>query len=480
MIFTRLYDEGLAQASYLLGCTATGEAIVVDPNRDLDQYLAAAAARKLRITTVTETHIHADFVSGARELAQRTGASLSLSAMGGTEWQYAYAGSDGARLLHDGDTIQVGQIALTVRHTPGHTPEHLAFLVTDRASATEPMGALTGDFLFVGDVGRPDLLEKAVRVAGSAESAARQLFRSLRAFAELPDYLQVWPGHGAGSACGKGLSPVPQSTLGYEKRFNWALSVNDEDQFVRMVLAGQPEPPRYFARMKVINRSGPAALGGFRRPPALDPATLADTIQRGAIVVDTRPAAEFAGGHVPGTIGVPYNRSFLTYAGSVLPDDRDLALLVDSLENGVAERAARDLALIGLERVVGAFDRDAIEAWVAGGGTLTRVGRVNVKDLHGRTPAPVVLDVRGASEWEAGHIAGALHIPLGELPDQLDRVPRNQPVVVHCQGGGRAMIAAGLLQAQGFDQVQNLDGGLAAWQRAGLPVQTGNGDSPGD
>jgi len=216
MIFRRLFDPKLAQASYLLGCSETGEALVVDPNRAVDQYLQAAAEEKLRITHVTETHIHADFISGARELAQRTGARLYLSGAGGKDWQYDYAREAGATLVGEGSQFSVVWIAINVLHLPGHTPEHLVFLVTDSATASEPMGAITGDFLFVGDVGRPDLLERAVQVPGTMESAGRQLFQSLQRFRSLPDFLQVWPGHGAGSACGKALGAVPQSTLGYE------------------------------------------------------------------------------------------------------------------------------------------------------------------------------------------------------------------------------------------------------------------------
>ena len=229
MFFRQLYTDHLAQASYLVGCQQTGEALVVDPTRDLDQYLNLAAREGLRITAVTETHIHADFVSGARALAARTGARLYLSGAGPAAWQYAYAAEAGATLLRDGDAFTVGTLRLEVLHTPGHTPEHLSFLLTDTGSAATPMGIFTGDFVFVGDVGRPDLVEKAAGQAGTTEGAARQLYQSLQRFRALPEYLQVWPGHGAGSACGKALGAVPQSTVGYELRTNWTLEpVPDE------------------------------------------------------------------------------------------------------------------------------------------------------------------------------------------------------------------------------------------------------------
>ena len=323
MFFRRFYDDQLAQASYLLGCQATGQALVVDPNRHVEPYLRAAEAEGLRVTHVTETHIHADFVSGARELAERAVARLLLSDAGGADWRYRYAAAACAEPLRDGSSFRVGAIECTVRHTPGHTPEHLTFLVTDTAAATEPMGALTGDFLFVGDVGRPDLLERVAHVAGTMEAGARQLFRSLQRFATLPDYLQIWPGHGAGSACGKALGAVPQSTLGYERRFNWAFGIVNEDEFVRAVLAGQPDPPRYFAEMKRINRDGPRVLGRMPRPARLTVDDLALALADGAPVVDTRPAHDYVAGAVPGTINIPAGRAFTTWAGWLLPYERD-------------------------------------------------------------------------------------------------------------------------------------------------------------
>ena len=277
MFFQRFYDEGLAQASYLIGCQQTGEALVVDANRDADPYVACALREGLRIAVVTETHIHADFVSGSRELVARTGASLAISGEGGPDWQYAFADRDHARVLHNGDTITIGLVRLDVLHTPGHTPEHLAFLVTDQASSAQPVGLLSGDFVFVGDVGRPDLLEKAANVRGTMQQSARDLFRSLARFRALPDFVQLWPGHGAGSACGKALGAMPQSTVGYERIANWALGLDDEDTFVQAVLSGQPDPPRYFAEMKRVNRDGPRVLGGLSAPAALDARNVGDT-----------------------------------------------------------------------------------------------------------------------------------------------------------------------------------------------------------
>jgi len=473
MFFQRFFDETLAQTSYLIGCAATGEAIVIDPNRDAAQYIRAAEAEGLRLTHVTETHIHADFLSGTRELAQLTGAVMYLSDEGGPGWQYAFAAQGGAVLLHDGDRVQVGNIRFDVLHTPGHTPEHLAFVVTDTAGATGPMGIVTGDFVFVGDVGRPDLLEKAAQVAGSADGAARALWKSLERFRALPEHLQVWPGHGAGSACGKGMSAVPQSTVGYEKRFNWAFGARSEEEFVAQVLADQPEPPRYFAEMKRLNRDGPPILGGFRRPPRLAPAELPRLLSGGQVVVDTRPGTAFAGRHIPGTLHIPLDRSFTTWAGWLLSYDRPFYLLVGGDATGRLDEALRDLSLIGLDGAAGWFGDDALVAWGEAGRAYGHTTEIQPRELAARRDGTglAVLDVRGEAEWKAGHLAGAPNIPLGYLLDRIDAVPGGRPLVLQCGGGTRSLIAASLLEAHGITDVVNLTGGITAWEQAGLPVE---------
>ncbi len=475
MIFLRLYDDSLAQASYLIGCAKSGTAVVIDPNRLVEQYLAAAAAQGLAITAVTETHIHADFVSGGRELAQRTGASLHLSACGPPEWQYEFRHEKNVRLLEHGASIRVGQVDLSAVHTPGHTPEHLSFLVTDGAAAGEPMGIVSGDFVFAGDVGRPDLLEKTASIAGAAESGARELFRSLVWFKTLPDHLQVWPGHGAGSACGKGLSAMPQSTVGYERRYNWALGVDDETAFVRQVLEGQPEPPRYFREMKRVNRMGPPILGTIAPPPRVPDDRLGEGLGSHAVIVDTRPAADFASGHIPGTLSLPFNLSFPTWAGALLPYDQDLYLLADSTRPGQLEQIVHSLAMVGFDSVPGYFDLAALSAWPKGRRPLERTEQMSVKDLAAARSDILVLDVRGRSEWAAGHLPNATHIPLAELTERLGELPRDGVIAVHCQGGGRSAIAASLLQARGFSAVTNVAGGFGAWSSAGHPVREGDG-----
>ena len=474
MLLKRFYDDALAQASYLVGCDECGEALIVDPNRDVAQYVDAAAAQGMRIACVTETHIHADFVSGSLELARRTGARLLLSALGGSDWQYGFAAREGAELLREGSVIQIGNVRVDVIHTPGHTPEHITFLVTDGAVADQPMGAFTGDFIFVGDVGRPDLLEKAAHMAGTMERTARELYASLERFATRPDYLQLWPGHGAGSACGKALGAVPQTTLGYEKMFNWAFQSGGGEQFVSLVLAGQPEPPRYFAEMKRVNRDGPRLLGELHPPERLPASRLREVLAGNALVVDTRHAADFAAGHVPGVINIPLNRSFTTWAGWLLPYDRDLYLIVPGEEHlGSAARAARQLAMIGLDRVSGYFGDDVLPLWLQSDRLLETVPQMTPREARDRLArgAITVLDVRTQAEWDEGHIVGARLVPLGHLAARVAQLPRDRPIVVHCQGGGRSSMAASVLLAGGVKDVVNLAGGMGAWRGEGFDVE---------
>ncbi|MBM3809112.1 MAG: MBL fold metallo-hydrolase [Acidimicrobiia bacterium] len=443
MFVKRCFEPLIAQASYLIGCHSAGEAIVIDANRDIEQYVTAAEQAGLRITLVTETHIHADYASGSQELAQRTGASLGLSDEGGADWKYLFPHD---RRLKHGDRMTLGNVKVDVLHTPGHTPEHLAFLITDGAAADRPIAAVTGDFVFVGDVGRPDLLEKAAKIAGTMESAARTLWHSLQAFANSPDWLQIWPGHGAGSACGKGISAIPHSTLGYERLFNWAFNVKSEDEFVARVLSGQPDPPPYFAVMKTVNKQGLQAhgLAGPQGRPTLD-----EVLAQGHLVVDTRPAEQFAESHRHGVINIPLNGSFVTWAGWLIPYDRDFFVITDR-----CDEVRRALRLIGLDRIAGHFPE------FAGPGGQS-VPQMSVDQLNG---AFTVIDVRNDNEWKAGHIPSAMHIPLGRLQERIVEVPADKPVVVQCQMGGRSAIAASILQKLGRTNVTNLAGGYAAWE----------------
>lgn len=474
MFIKRFFEPKLAQTSYMIGCPGAGECIVIDPNRDAEQYLKAAEGEGVRIAHITETHIHADYLSGSRELAARTGGTLYLSDEGDANWKYALAGEPGVTLLKDGDRITVGSVLIDVVHTPGHTPEHLTFLVTDSAAADEPIAAATGDFIFVGDVGRPDLLERAANIKGTMEVGARTLFASLQKFASKPDWLQIWPGHGAGSACGKGISAIPHSTLGYERRFNWAFQHTNESEFIKSVLAGQPAPPKYFAEMKRLNKEGPRILHGFPRPELLDLHALDRRLHEGALVVDARPASDFAMAHVPGTVNIPLNLSFTTWAGWIVPFTSDFYLIVDDRAPRAVDTAVRDLAMIGLDRCAGYFDAVVVDQWSAAGRRPGTVPQITVGDLRESLArgAVTLVDVRNQDEWTAGHIAGARHIPLGYLADRMDEIPRTKPIVVHCAAGGRSSIGASILRSRGVEQVINLVGGIGEWQKANLPMGT--------
>ncbi len=469
MLFRRFYEDSLAQSSYLIGCQATGEAVVIDAHRDADLYLRAAAAEGVRITHVTETHIHADYLSGTRELADRTAAELLLSAYGGDDWSYRFGRAEGATLLGDGDEFSVGNVRLRALHTPGHTPEHISFVVTDGATTDEPLGLISGDFLFVGGLGRPDLLEKAAGVEGTMEAAARQLFASLSKLDALPDHVQVWPGHGAGSACGKALGAMPSSTLGYERRVNPGLSYTDEDAFVAYILADQPEPPAYFAVMKYANRDGPRVVGGLPEPDRLSGGELREHLRNGAVAVDLRERDAFAAGHIGGSLNLPFNGSFTNWAGSLLPYDRPLVLI--GVDAATAEAAARQLFLIGLDDVegfvpAGVFGEFSLDPGLERAESTDAAGAA--RRLEQGLP---LIDVRSASEWSGGHVAEARHIHLGRLPEAVDEVPGDGPVLVMCQSGGRSAIARSILLANGRRAI-NVEGGMTGWMRAGLPFTT--------
>jgi hydroxyacylglutathione hydrolase len=481
MLFKRFYDDNLAQASFLIGCERTREAVVVDPNLDVAQYVRAAGAERLRIAHVTETHVHADFVSGARALATTAGATLHLSGEGPKEWRYSTEALASAHALSDGDDISFGSVRLRASHTPGHTPEHMSFFVSDLTRGEEPVGALTGDFIFVGDVGRPDLLERAVGASGSMESSAASLYDSIQKFLLQPDHLQIWPGHGAGSACGRSLGSMPQTTLGYERLFNWALAQMDKSEFVRRVLEDQPFPPAYFARMKKINRDADAIAQPSGRPIERTLEDLVQALGRGAVVVDTRTAARFAASHIPGTINIPNNKSFLNWSGALVPDGSEVYLITDSESADATQLLVSDLAKIGIDGVRGYFSGKILQAFKASHNgsdgreaTLEKVAQVDpgtLRSLAGDSPVKVI-DVRGPDEWSHGHLPSAIHIPLAALPQKLTELDPTQPVVVHCKGGGRSSIAASFLKAHGIQNVSSLRGGFEAWVKEGFDVVT--------
>ncbi len=469
MLLRYFYDEKLAHASYLVGCQACGDAIVIDPSRDIEQYLRTAKAEGVKITAATETHIHADFVSGARELAMQTNAKLYLSGEGGDEWRHDYAKNVSHHLIGDGDTFFIGNIKFEVMHTPGHTPESVSFIITDTKTSDRPMGIFSGDFVFVGDVGRPDLLEKAVGVKGSANDGAKQMFASLQRFKKLPDYLQLWPAHGAGSACGKALGAVPSSTVGYEKMVNWALAYTDETPFVQALLEGQSDPPLYFAVMKRVNKTGPTLLSELPKVVSLSAAAteMEQLLKQGAQLIDTRTANEFAKSHLVGTINIPFNKSFVSWAGWLVDYDRPLYLL---LAPSTVESVLHDLRSIGIDNVNGYVDIKVIEDFQNAGTTLSAYLEIGPEDASVQIQSGQVhvLDVRNPAEWDEGHIHQAQHIPLGRLFERMSEVPKDKPILVHCRSGARSAIAASMLKAKGFKHVINLSGGYDAWVNKGF------------
>lgn len=467
MLLKYFYDEKLAQASYLVGCAATGEALVIDPARHITPYLRAAEKEGLRITHVTETHIHADFVSGSRELAAATGATIYLSDMGDENWKYAYADDPNVLLVRDGDSWKVGNIKVEVLHTPGHTPEHIAFQITDTAGADRPIGVFTGDFLFVGDVGRPDLLEEAAGLVGTKEAGARQQFASVQRFQQMPDYLQIWPGHGAGSACGKALGALPSTTLGYEKLFNPAFQWETEADFVAWLLADQPEAPFYFAQMKRVNKAGPALLRSLPRPDNFDRATLDAVLADGGQVFDLRNRGQYAATHAPGTVNVPADNSgFVTWMGWLVDYERPVYVLLPSVDT--EREILRDLRSIGIDYVPGYFSPEVLTHRTQALPVITARQLAQRLPLNGLQ----IVDVRGKSEHQQKRIVGSRHIPLGHLSRRLGELPKDRTIVTQCASGYRSQIAASLLQAAGFQDVLSLNEGEECWTRF-LPTERG-------
>ena len=464
MFFQHIFDKSLAQASYLVGCQKSGEAIVIDAKRDVDTYLQLARQNELRITHITETHIHADFLSGSRELAALTGAGLYLSDEGGPDWQYQFPHT---RLHHD-DVIRVGNISLKILHTPGHTPESISFLLTDHPASEEPVMLFTGDFVFVGDIGRPDLLEKAAGLKGSQEIGARQMYQSLKQFAALPGHVQVWPGHGAGSACGKALGAVPSTTVGYEKIRNWAFQFEGNQQgFIDYLLADQPEPPRYFAEMKIRNKIPRSLMEHVPSLPLLGPDDLLRALEEGIPIVDTRHKNDFAQGFIPGSINIQHNNSLSTWAGWFLAYDKPFIIVA---EGEKVLEITRKFMRIGLDQMLG-YVSD-VDWYPENGRKLLQMANVDanfVQDALDNDKMPVI-DIRGTVEFQAGHLPQAKHLFLGTLPNKLDKLPMNQPFIIHCQAGDRSAIGTSLLHRLGFHEVYNYAGGYADWVNKGLPV----------
>jgi hydroxyacylglutathione hydrolase len=464
MFFQHIYDKSLAQASYFIGCQKAGVAAVIDAKRDVDTYLEIAKANNMTITHIFETHIHADFLAGSRELAQLTGAQLYLSDEGGEGWEYEFPHVG----LKDNDIVKLGNLSFKVLHTPGHTPESISFLLTDHPASNEPVMLFTGDFVFVGDIGRPDLLEKAAGMVGTQDKGAKQMYQSIKKFNALADYIQVWPGHGAGSACGKALGAVPSTTVGYEKARNWAFQYpTDETGFTEYLLADQPEPPKYFAMMKKLNKVDRPLLTEVPKLKKLSIEEVNTQMAKGVKLLDARPKTEFAAGFIPGSLNIQGNNSFATWAGWFLTYDEPFMILADEL---MLDDLTRKLMRIGLDNIAGYLP--SISEYTNAGGTLEKVNLVEFAEakLLANDSSVQVVDLRGVAEFNAGHLKGADNVFVGTLPNNLDKISKDKKVMIHCQGGDRAAIAYSILAKNGFKNIVNYSAGMNEWVNAGEPV----------
>lgn len=446
-IFERFFDEGLAQASFLVGCDRTKQAVVIDPRRDVSIYLAAAGQLGATIVAAIESHVHADFVSGAHELA-RSGARV-----------YTGPGADLAFNHHqvsDGEVLAVGDVTFRFLHTPGHTFEHIAILVE---SPGEPVRLIAGDLLFVGGVGRPDLVGDA-----QTRQLASDLFDSLGRIMALDDEVELHPGHGAGSLCGAGIGRDPSSTIARERAQNAMLQHADRASFVAAVLADIPPTPPYFARMKRINKEGPPPVDVARKLPALRPAAAAALAADGAVIIDLRSATAFADGHPDGALNIGHGTKIGYWAGWIVPADAPLILLAE--EPAHTQDASLQLHRIGLDRIEGTI-AGGFQAWLGAGLPTAQIGQMSVAELRQRVERRadmIVVDVRTPHEWQNGHVDGAINMPVGEIPSRAAELPRQITIATICEGGYRSSLAASLFAQEGFPDVTSVIGGMAAFR----------------
>ena len=461
MFLQQFFVRGLGHASYLVGDADAGLAAVVDPRRDVDAYLDLARAEGLRIVEILETHVHNDYVSGAEELRQRTGATVRASTIAALTRPH--------EAIADGDELHLGSLRFRVLATPGHTPDHVSFAVADLSRSTDDWVLFAGGALLVGTAARPDLL-------GGPEEAARAAaveFATLRdRIAPLPDWVELYPTHGAGSLCGSGIGGKRWSTIGYERRHNPALLQPDADAFRQFILTDQPTVPAYWRRMRALNQAGAAPLAGLGEPRPMTVEAVEHAAGHDAVVVDARDPEVFAAGHIPGSFGIGLGDTFGTWVGSVVPADREL-ILVLTHDDDVAAALAQ-LRGAGYDRVAG-YLVGGFDAWQASGNDIARLDTRTADDLASQiaSGAVRVLDVREANEWRAGHIAGAIHIPGGALPRRLDEVPSDRPLAVVCAGGYRSTVAASLLERAGRDHLINMIGGVTAYEAAGHALVVG-------
>ncbi len=465
MLFERFEDKGLSHYSYAVGCPGAGRIAIVDPRRDVDVYLDFAGERKLAISHVLETHIHADYASGARELAERSGAELLVS---GYDQGEVYEIRFPHRDLREGESLRLGSVRIEPLHTPGHTPEHLSFLVFDESrSVSTPMLLLSGDFLFVGSLGRPDLLGEAAKL-----DLAKQMFQSVAGkLRNLPDGLEIHPAHGAGSMCGAGMSGRPSSTLGFERIANPYLNPKlSPEGFVHQLLSKVPPFPDYYRRMKALNSEGPKLLNGLPGMIPLDAGSFRKTIQRGADVIDLRDQSAFGGAHIPRSFGIGLGQNLSTWAAWVVPPERPLLLVAN--DPSQIEPAVRALVRVGLDDIRG-YLQGGLPAWREAGFDLSQTPQLSVAQLQEKLKKGSemrIVDVRGAEEWRSGHIEGAIHLMAGFVGQRLDDLPSG-PLAVICGSGYRSTVAASVLERADFGSVANVTGGMTAWLRAGYPVE---------
>lgn len=460
MFFHQRFVPGLAVYSYFVADERTKEAAIVDPTRDVEEFLTLSHREGFRIRHVLETHVHADFVSGSAELKARLGDDVTVhaSGMGGEEWTPPYAD----HVVSDGDEIEMGSVRLKAVHTPGHTPEHVCWALFDHSrSADTPWLVFTGDFLFVGDVGRPDLLGEEARKA-----LATQLYASVfEKLPGLPEFTEIFPGHGAGSLCGKAIGSRSSSTVGFERRFNVALEKKDEAAWIADLLAGMPIAPPYFRRMKKVNAEGPKVLGndfpGQRRFSARE---VHDRACENCLIVDVRTKEAFSSAHLPGSVNIPLGPNLPTWAGWVLPYDRPTLVVLDDPSD--MPEVATHLLRVGFDDVQGYLE-DGIDAWENHGFELAGLESISVAELSDRlrgSSAPFVLDVRTEREWKRNHIDDAYHIHGGLLQERFDEIPKDRPIAVICGSGYRGSIASSFLKREGYEDVANVLGGMNAWE----------------
>ncbi len=463
MLFKQFYVEGLAAMSYMVGSRPPGGVAVIDPVRDVSMYINAADEEGVEITHIFETHIHADFVSGSRELAERTGANIYLSSHGGSDWKYGFDHVP----VKDGDEIEIGQYRVRVIHAPGHTPEHVVFTLSDTSRSDEPWMAFTGDFLFVGDIGRPDLLGEKF-----SEELAQSLYESIHnKLLKLPDWVEVYPAHGEGSLCGRTLGSKRSTTVGFERRFNYALEHMAIEDFIRMILREQPPAPAYFRRMKRINKEGPRVLGALPDPSALRPRDIEKLLRDGAVLIDSRTPEAFGGAHIEGSYSIPLDPSFPTWVGYLVPPDKPVVLIVERRED--VEVVARHLIRVGYDDIAGYLE-GGIRAWLMEEYPISEIPQISPKIARAKIAeeGAIMLDVRTDSEWNSFRYPFALHMHAGLLAEKYLELSldSSKPLIMTCRSGHRGSIASSILRQKGFKNVYNLLGGMVAWRNSGGEV----------